>query len=97
MPSRYEGLGLVALEAQAQGAVVVGYDVEGLRDAVAEPSLLVPQDDEGAMVTVCLSLIDDPRRRDELAQAGRERVRVEHSWERIGERLEEVYDAVRAR
>ncbi len=48
MPSRYEGLGLVALEAQARGAVVVGYDVEGLRDAVAEPSLLVDRGDAGA-------------------------------------------------
>ncbi len=95
VPSRYEGLGLVALEAQALGAVVVGHDVEGLRDAVAEPTLLVPLGDESAMVRVCLALIDDPRRRDELAHAGRERVRAAHSWERIGRRLEEVYDEVR--
>jgi glycosyltransferase involved in cell wall biosynthesis len=97
IPSQYEGLGLVALEAQARGAVVVGYDVQGLRDAVAEPTLLVRQDDESAMVGVCLNLIDDPWRLDQLAQAGRKRVRAEHSWERIGRRLEEVYDAVRAR
>jgi glycosyltransferase involved in cell wall biosynthesis len=97
VPSRYEGLGLVALEAQAQGAVVVGYDVDGLRDAVAERSLLVAPGDAGALVRLCVGLIDDPRRRDELAHAGREWVRDSHSWERIGRRLEEVYDEVRGR
>ncbi len=95
VPSLYEGLGLVALEAQAQGAVVVGYDVDGLRDAVGEAGLLVTPNDEGAMVRVCVGLIDDPQRRDELAHAGRERVRSAHSWERIGRRLEEVYAEVR--
>jgi glycosyltransferase involved in cell wall biosynthesis len=97
VPSLYEGLGLVALEAQAQGAVVVGYDVDGLRDAVADRGLLVPPGDQGAMVRVCLGLIDDPPRRAELADAGRERVRSSHSWERIGRRLEEVYEEVRGR
>jgi glycosyltransferase involved in cell wall biosynthesis len=94
VPSRYEGLGLVALEAQAQGAVVVGYDVDGLRDAVAEPSLLVTPGDEAAMVRACVGLIDAPRRLAELAHAGQEHVRAAHSWERIGRRLEEVYDQV---
>jgi glycosyltransferase involved in cell wall biosynthesis len=97
VPSQYEGLGLVALEAQAQGAVVVGYDVDGVRDAVDERSLLVTPHDDAAMVRLCVGLIDDPRRRDELADAGREWVRGLHSWERIGRRLEEVYDAVRGR
>ncbi|HEY8755474.1 MAG TPA: glycosyltransferase family 4 protein [Candidatus Dormibacteraeota bacterium] len=95
VPSRYEGLGLAALEAQAQGAVVVGYDVDGLRDAVSEPSLLVMPGDEAAMVRACVGLIDAPRRLAELALAGQERVRAAHSWERIGRRLEEVYDQVR--
>jgi glycosyltransferase involved in cell wall biosynthesis len=94
VPSAYEGLGLVALEAQGQGAVTVGYDVDGLRDAIAEPRLLVPRHDQRAMTKVCLELIDDPRRRDELAHAGRERVRALHSWQQIGRRLEEVYDEV---
>jgi glycosyltransferase involved in cell wall biosynthesis len=97
LPSQYEGLGLVALEALAQGAVVVGYDVDGLRDAVADGGLLVRPGDHPAMVQACLGLIDDPRRCDELAYAGRERVRAAHSWERIGRRLEEVYEEVRGR
>jgi glycosyltransferase involved in cell wall biosynthesis len=96
MPSRYEGLGLVALEAQARGAVVVGYDVAGLRDAVATPGLLVAAGDVSAMVSMCVDLYDAPARRDELARAGYAWVRGQRSWDRIGERLDAVYDAVRA-
>jgi glycosyltransferase involved in cell wall biosynthesis len=96
VPSHYEGLGLVALEAQAHGAVVAGYDVDGLRDAVVEHGLLVPPGDTGAMVRVCLELIDAPRQREEIAGRARERVRLAHSWDSVVHRLEEVYAAVMA-
>jgi glycosyltransferase involved in cell wall biosynthesis len=96
VPSTYEGLGLVALEAQAHAAVVVGYDVDGLRDAVADRGLLVAPDDVAAVVRLCLELADDLSRRDELGRSGHEWVRSTHSWERVGERLEAVYGSVRA-
>lgn len=95
MPSRYEGLGLVALEAQARGAVAVGYDVDGLRDAIASPALLVEPGDRQALLRLCLDLLDDPRRRAEAAASGLERVRARHSWDAVARRLEEVYDAIR--
>ncbi len=94
VPSTYEGLGLVALEAQARGALVVGYDVDGLRDAVAPPGLLVPPGDVAAMTQLCLQLIDDPRRCADMAAQNREWVRASHSWERVGARLEQVYAEV---
>jgi len=36
------------------------------------------------------------RLHDRVFEVGRERVRATHSWDRIGRRLEEVYDEVRA-
>ena len=96
VPSRYEGLGLVALEAQAHGAVVVGYDVAGLRDAVTAGELLVAPGESAALVRLCLELIDEPRRRWDIATASRERVRRDHSWDAVAERLEAVYGAVSA-
>ncbi len=48
MPSRFEGLGMVALEAQAAGTPVVGFDVDGLRDAVGVGGVLVPPGDMAA-------------------------------------------------
>jgi len=96
VPSRYEGLGLVALEAMAAGAVVVAADVDGLRDAVGDRGVLVPPLDGPALVAACAALLDDCARRDELAGRGREHVRREHSWDAVAARVEAVYRGVLA-
>jgi glycosyltransferase involved in cell wall biosynthesis len=93
MPSQYEGLGLVALQAQAHGAVAVGYDVEGLRDAIAH-RLLVAPGDVSALAALCVDLLDAPGRREELAIQAIQQVRAEHSWEVMARHLDQVYAAV---
>jgi glycosyltransferase involved in cell wall biosynthesis len=94
MPSRFEGLGMVALEAQAAGTPVVGFDVDGLRDAVGAGGVLVRAGDLSALRVAATELLDDPVRRAEAGARGRELVLAEHSWDAIGKRLEEVYHAV---
>lgn len=96
MPSRYEGLGLVALEAMAAGAAVVAYDVTGLRDAVGGDGLLVPPGDVPALASAARALLDAPARRAELAARGRERVVQRHSWSLTAAEVEEVYRRVTA-
>ncbi|MBV8195125.1 MAG: glycosyltransferase family 4 protein [Candidatus Dormibacteraeota bacterium] len=93
MPSLYEGLGLVALEAQARGTPVVGYDVTGLRDAV-RGGVLVPAGDVAALRASTLRLLDDDARWTELSESGRDFVRREHSWDVIGPRLLDIYESV---
>jgi len=94
MPSRFEGLGMVALEAQAAGTPVVGFDVDGLRDAVGAGGVLVPAGDLSALRVAASDLLEDPDRRAEAGARGREVVLAEHSWDRIGARLEEIYRSV---
>lgn len=97
VPSRYEGLGLVALEAMAAGAAVVAYDVTGLRDAVAGAGVLVdPLRGVAGLVAAATELLDDDARRAEFAERGRRHVRERHSWAGVGERVEAVYRAVLA-
>jgi glycosyltransferase involved in cell wall biosynthesis len=96
MPSRFEGLGLVALEAQARGTPVVGYDVTGLRDAVREGGMLVEADDEEALRRACLRVLEDDVIAAELSARGREFVEREHSWDVVGTLLQQAYAAVRA-
>ena len=91
IPSAYEGLGLVALEAMAMGAAVVAADVTGLRDAVGEEGLLVTPADVGALATVVAALLADEPRRADLAAAGRERVRRRHGWDAAATRLVSLY------
>jgi glycosyltransferase involved in cell wall biosynthesis len=94
MPSRFEGLGMVALEAQAAGTPVVGFDVDGLRDAVGSGGVLAPAGDLSALRVAAKDLLDDPVRRSELGARGREVVLAEHSWDAIAKRLDEIYAGV---
>jgi glycosyltransferase involved in cell wall biosynthesis len=94
MPSRFEGLGMVALEAQSAGTPVVGYDVDGLRDAVHEGGVLVAAGDLSALRDAVAALLDDPARRAETGAQGRLTVRGEQSWDAVASRLEEIYRAV---
>ncbi|MGH7687940.1 MAG: glycosyltransferase family 4 protein [Candidatus Dormibacteria bacterium] len=95
MPSQYEGLGLVALEAQARETPVVGYDVTGLRDAVRDGGILVEEDDEEALFLACMRVLEDDALRALLGRRGREFVAREHSWETVGRRLQQAYAAAR--
>ncbi|HZB97582.1 MAG TPA: glycosyltransferase family 4 protein [Candidatus Sulfotelmatobacter sp.] len=96
MPSRYEGLGLVALEAMAAGAAVVGYDVDGLRDSVmpAGGGVLTPVGQVDRLVEACRELLTNPARSGELGEHGRVHVLAHHTWERVAGRVEEIYRAV---
>ena len=94
MPSDFEGLGLVALEAMAAGAAVVGYDVSGLHDTVGGEGVLVPRGDVAGLASACRGLLTDRSRRAELTARASERVRVERSWAGCAERFEELYHEV---
>jgi glycosyltransferase involved in cell wall biosynthesis len=91
VPSAYEGLGLVALEAQVAGATVCGYDVTGLRDAVGEGGIVTPPGDVGALAEAAWGLLRDEPRRAEMAARGREAVLRDHSWDVAAQRIVEVY------
>jgi glycosyltransferase involved in cell wall biosynthesis len=93
VPSTYEGLGLVALEAMAAGAAVVAYDVTGLRDAVGDAGVLVEPGDAASLAAAARTLLDDGARRAELVARARERVIARHSWATCAARVEDAYRA----
>lgn len=93
MPSRFEGQGIVALEAAASGKAVLGTDVPGLNEAVVdgETGLLVPPNDIRALTRGMRRLIDDDGLRRRLGERGRARVRAEFTWDGIAKRVESAY------
>lgn len=91
VPSAFEGLGMVALEAMASGAAVVGYDVEGLHDTIGSCGRLVPHGDVRGLIDACLELLADPEGLGDLVQRAHETVSREHSWSRCAEQFDALY------
>lgn len=94
MPSAYEGLGFVALEAMGRGAVVIGYDVAGLHDTIGARGVLVDRGDIAAMSRRCADLLADDGARSRLAEAALSSVRAERSWDRCAQEYVGVYRSV---
>ncbi|HVA66798.1 MAG TPA: glycosyltransferase family 4 protein [Elusimicrobiota bacterium] len=98
LPSRYELLGLAAIEAMACGKAVLATEVGGLKRVVAHEStgLLVPPKDPRALAKAIVRLAQEPGLRDSLGNAGRARAR-EYRWDRIAERYLNLHSQAAAR
>ena len=91
MPSRYEGWGIVAIEAAAAGKPVLGTRVTGLIDAVqdGQTGILVEPEDPDALASGMRRLLDDSSLRSGLGAKGREWAR-RFDWDEIARAQEGV-------
>ena len=74
LPSRYEPMGMVFLEAASYGKPVVASNVGGIPEVVlgGETGLLVPPDDPEALAGAIIELLSDSNYRKTLGKKGRE-------------------------
>lgn len=98
MPSRFEGLPVVAAEALAAGVPVLATDVGALDEIVTpdETGVLLPPERPGAMADAILGLLADPERRHRMSQAARESAR-RFRWAAVAEDHYEFLSRVQAR
>ena len=97
-PSHEEGLSSAIVEAMAAGLPVVGSEVGGTPELVAEgeTGLLVPPRDPQALAERLLALLRDPERGRALGAAARKRVEAEFSLPALSQRLGDLYRATLA-
>ena len=95
IPSRWEGFGLVAVEAMAAGVPVLCSEVPGLVEVVGDAALRVPPEDVSALAAALRALVEDEPLRSRLALAGPARA-AGFSIARTVEAYEALYQQVRA-
>jgi phosphatidylinositol alpha-1,6-mannosyltransferase len=88
-----EGLGVVLLEALRRGRPVVASRVGGIPDIVehGQTGWLVPPGDSEALAATILGVVRDPEEARRVADRGRRRAQEDFSWERVLDRLGDVY------
>jgi starch synthase len=104
VPSVYEPLGIVNLEAAACGTAVVASAVGGIPEVVDDgrTGLLVPYDPEdtaafeAGLAARIAELLADPQRAAAMGAAGRERVLSEFGWPAIAQETVGLYSAILA-
>jgi alpha-maltose-1-phosphate synthase len=102
VPSVYEPLGIVNLEAAACGTAVVASDVGGIPEVVDDgrTGLLVhyeeadPAGFAAGLAARMAELLADPDRAAAMGAAGRERVLTEFGWPAIAQQTVQVYTDV---
>ncbi|WP_242623275.1 glycosyltransferase [Pseudonocardia sediminis] len=101
LPSRWEGMPLVALEALASGRPVVGFDVTGVREAVGDAGAVVAPGDTTALAAALVARLDPSGPGAAEGTAGRERAQQffdrRRSADAVAELVSRMHDHAVAR
>lgn len=93
LPSRYEGLGCVYLEAMSAGKPVIGCRGQGIAEIIQQGSngFLIGPDNERELTLVLSMLLRDEQRRRNMGRAARETILEGFTLEHQAERLARIY------
>jgi glycosyltransferase involved in cell wall biosynthesis len=93
-----EGLGVALLDAMSYGIPAIASRVGGIPDIIEDgvSGLLVPPADPQALAGALERVARDPAYAQRLADAGRERLRTDFSWDVITKKWDAVYSTVSA-
>lgn len=96
LPSLWEGLPLVLLEAMAAGIPIASTNVDGVSEIIRHErdGLLVSPKDPDALAAAICRLMEDTQYAADLAKSAHERVRQEFDIERMVRSTESVYENV---
>jgi glycosyltransferase involved in cell wall biosynthesis len=93
LPSRWEGLPLVIIEAMFAGLPIIATDVGGVSELVQEKinGFLIPRSDVAALQRALAQLIADKTLREEMGEKSRQRALKQFTMERMLAQYEKLY------
>lgn len=93
LSSLHEGISISLLESLALGIPAVVTNVGGNPEVVEDgvQGKFVSPRNPGALAEACLSLLNDPQKRKDMGDKGRERIRKEFSKEAMAEKIRLIY------
>jgi glycosyltransferase involved in cell wall biosynthesis len=90
--SEHEGLPRSVMESLCMGTPVIGADIRGIRDLLADGSgLLVPREDPGALAVAMDQVAAHPDEAADMGAAGREKILAGYSLEAVVREHDELY------
>ena len=89
-----EQFGRVLIEAGACGVPVVGSDSGAISSVIGDAGLVVPERNPRELAAAIEMLRVDADLRTRMGQAGRRQAVEQYSWQRVAERMEEIYRRV---
>jgi glycosyltransferase involved in cell wall biosynthesis len=94
IPSHYEGLPTVLLEAMSCGLPVVATNVGGNSDVISsgKNGFLVPPKSPQELAKVILKLLDDDNLRKEIGAAARKTIELSYTWDNIADNIQKCYE-----
>jgi len=94
VPSLFEGMPNVVLEAMALGKTVVGSDIPEIREVVEEgkTGFLVPVRDAGRLAERLIAVLEDGATREEVGRQAKEFARAGFSVSSMVGKYEEIYE-----
>src|SRR2546425_2460474 len=86
-----EQFGRVLIEAMASGVPVIGSTCGAIPEVIDDAGLIVPEGNSAALAAALRRLMLDCALREELRRAGRRRVMQHYSWERVADKMHELF------
>ncbi|MCC7087157.1 MAG: glycosyltransferase family 4 protein [Pirellulales bacterium] len=91
LPSKYEGFGMIIVEAMAYGVPVIATDTSCISEVLGDAGVLVPPDNVDKLVAAMQALIQSPQSREDFVRRGLEQAKA-FTWERCAIETISVYE-----